>query len=397
MTGIAGLIRFDGGPIEPERAATLLDAIRFGGADTHDVWNEAGVALAASLRWTTPEAVGSQQPLRDRELILVFDGWLADPEAVARDLAACGEPPRARDDAAHVLAAYRAWGEDCVDRLDGEFAFCVWDDGRRRAFCARDRMGVRTFYYAADARQLLFSTDVAPILAAAGRAFALNLGAVADYLAGEQRSDVETLWQGVLRLPAATRMIVSGDVVKLERYWRPEEVAPLKLNGERDLVAAYRDVLFASVRQACRASAPVACEVSGGLDSSGVYCVAHALAERGALPAPGLRGYTLNFETDAAADEISFARSVGRHCRTTIAEFSPLAAGPDRVWTTPVGCATFPAIPRCSWASRCTARWPATAAAWSSPASAATSGWPAAATTTPRRSTACGSARSWRG
>ena len=345
MSGIAGLIRFDGGEVEPERAAALLAGIGFGGADTHDLWREGGVAFAASLRWTTPEAVGSSQPLRDGELVLVFDGWLANLEALARDLAARGFAPRARDDAAHVVAAYRAWGEACVDRLDGEFAFCVWDGARRRAFCARDRMGVRTFYYAADARQFLFATDVAPILAAAEGAFALNLDTVADYLAGESNCEVETLWQGVLRLPAATRMIVRGAPTAPERYWRPEEIAPLALSSERDLVAAYRDVLFESVRAACRAAAPVACEVSGGLDSSGVFCVGHALAERGALPTPELRGYTLNFETDAAANEIAYARSVGRHCRTTIAEVSPLAAAPERVFAYGRRLGDFPGYP----------------------------------------------------
>jgi asparagine synthase (glutamine-hydrolysing) len=333
MSGIAGWIRFDGGPIEPERAERLLSGLAFGGADTHEIWINENVAFAASLRWTTSEAVGSSQPLldADQQLALVFDGWLADPQALALELRGRGASPRTCDDAALVLAAYGAWGEACVDHFDGEFAFGVWDGARRRAFCARDRMGVRPFYYAWNERQFLFCTDVAPILAAAGRPFAANINAVADYLAGESPPDCETLWEGVLRLPAATRMVVDGDPPKPRRYWRPEQTPPLILKRERDYVAAYRDILFESVRRACRSRASVACEVSGGLDSSALYCVAHALDRRGALPAPGLLGYTLNFENDAGADEIAYARSVGRHCQTTIREVSPLTAGPGLV------------------------------------------------------------------
>ena len=347
MSGIAGWIRFDGGPIEPERAERLLAELAFGGADIHDVWTNENVAFAASLPWTTHEAVGSIQPLIDanRQLAMVFDGWLSDPQALAVELQGRGANPHTRKDAALVLAAYIAWGETCVDHFDGEFAFAIWDGARNRAICARDRMGIRPFYYAWNEQQLLFCTDVAPILAAAGRPFALNIDAVAGYLAGESPSNVETLWEGVLRLPAATHMAVDGDPPKPLRYWRPEQIPPLILKSERDYVAAYRDILFESVRRACRSRAPVACEVSGGLDSSALYCVAHALDRRGALPAPGLLGYTLNFENDAAADEIGYARSVGRHCETTIREVPPLTAGPDLVWDYAQRLRDFPGFP----------------------------------------------------
>jgi asparagine synthase (glutamine-hydrolysing) len=347
MSGIAGWIRFDGGPIEPERAERLLTGLAFGGADIHDVWTKENVAFAASLPWTTSEAAGSSQPLldADQDLALVFDGWLSDPQALARELRGRGASPRSRDDAALVLAAYGAWGEACVDHFDGEFAFGIWDGARKRAFCARDRMGVRPFYYAWIGRQFLFCTDVAPILAAAGRPFALNINTVADYLAGESRSDVETLWEGVLRLPAAHRVLVCGAGSSPERYWRPEQISPLILKSERDYIASYRDILFESVRRACRSLTPVACEVSGGLDSSALYCVAHALDRSGAGPSRGLLGYTLNFENDAAADEIGYARSVGRHCQTTIREVSPLAADPDLVWDHARRLRDFPGFP----------------------------------------------------
>jgi len=325
VSGIAGIIHFDGRPVEPGQVEAMTAAMHYRGPDGIDHWRRGNVALGQCMLRTTPESLEETQPLtnEDESLVLVMDGRVDNWEELRRELLGKGTVLRTRADAELVLRAYEVWGRECLPHIDGDFALVIWDARRHEAFCARDRMGNKPFVYHWIGKTLYFASEQQAILRQAPVVQVLNEDMVAEYLAAEWYSSTETLWQGVLRLEAAHSLTATASGSALKRYWAPDLQASLSFRNDEECAEHYRALLFDVVRRHSRASHPVACEVSGGLDSSAVFAVAETLRRQGQLPAPGLEGYTLDFSGDPDADEIDYCRAVGTHLGKAIHEITP--------------------------------------------------------------------------
>ena len=160
MSVIAGVIRFDGGPIEPRLIEKVTSAMHYRGPDGINHWVRGSVALGQCMLRTTPESVEETQPLanEDESLVLIMDGRVDNWEELRRELLGRGAKLRTRADAELALRAYETWGRDCLTHIDGDFALAIWDARRREAFCARDRVGVKPFYYQWNGRRLVFAS-----------------------------------------------------------------------------------------------------------------------------------------------------------------------------------------------------------------------------------------------
>ncbi|MBE0621755.1 MAG: hypothetical protein IH605_14270 [Burkholderiales bacterium] len=322
MSGIAGVIHFDGAPVEPGLVEAMTNAMAYRGPDGINHWARGSLALGQCMLHTTAESLEETQPLtnEDESLVLVIDGRADNWEELRRELLARGAVLRNRSDAELVLRAYETWGRKCVSRIEGDFALLIWDARRRVAFCARDRMGNKPFHYHWNGRTLAFASDLHPILALPWVEQVPNEGMLAEYLAGEWYSRDETLWRGILRLVAAHRMEVDVRGLRSEQYWEPDLCAAINYSTDQEYAEHYRELLFDSVRRLSRSHRPVAIEVSGGLDSSAVFCVAERLRRASRLPAPAVEGYTLAFSGDDGADELTCARAVGEYLGVPIHE-----------------------------------------------------------------------------
>lgn len=158
----------------------------------------------------------------------------------------------------------------------------------------------------------------------------LNVSKVAEHVAHNMISLEDTLWQDVMRLPPANAMWVTADGPRVFRYWLPPLDAPLRYSREEDYVEHYRELLADSVRRASRTHLPLGCEVSGGLDLSAVFAIAHRDLQAGRLPAPSLHGYTYSFPPGGPEDEIEFAEAVGQHLGVNIAKIKLFLPNIDR-------------------------------------------------------------------
>lgn len=326
MSGIAGIIHFDGAPVEPGLVEQMTAAMAYRGPDGINHWVKGPVALGQCMLRTTPESLEETQPLtnEDASLVLVMDGRVDNWEELRQELLGCGAVLRNRSDAELVLRAYECWGRECLKHIDGDFALVIWNARQRRAFCARDRMGNKPFLYHWDGRTLAFASDMRPILGLPWVERIPNEGMLAEFLADEWYSRDETLWSGILRLVAAHCMEVGSNGPKPEQYWEPDLWATLPYKTDQEYIEHYRELLFDRVRRLSRSHRPVAYEVSGGLDSSAVFCVAETLRRANRLPAPGIEGYTMAFTDDSEANEILYARAVGEHLGVSIHEIPPL-------------------------------------------------------------------------
>ena len=201
MSAIAGIVHFDGAPVAPGLIEKMTSAMAQRGPDGIDHRVQGSVALGQCMLRTTPESLEEHQPLgnEDGRLVLVMDGRVDNFEELRRELLARGALLRDRSDAELVLRAYEAWGEDCPDRIIGEFVFFIWDARRQCLFGARDAAGTRHFYYHAGKGWFAFASEIKGLLALGRIEPRLNESRLLDYLVEEFDRDDEigTFYQGM--------------------------------------------------------------------------------------------------------------------------------------------------------------------------------------------------------
>lgn len=348
MSGIAGIFHFDGQPVVPGQIEGMTAAMDYRGPDGITHWQQGNIALGHCMLQSTAESLEEKQPLTspDGSLVLVLDGRVDNWEALRAELLAAGSRLRTGADAELVLRAYEVWGERCLEHVDGDFAFVLWNARTRTLFCARDRFGNRQFHYHWHTNSFAFATDVHPLLALPWVPEIVDEDTVAEYLATEWITIDTTLWQDVKRLKPAHSLTVSDTGQRnFRKYWAPDPFATLPCKTDDDYIAYYRELFFDVVRRTLRSHKPLAIEVSGGLDSSAIFAAAVHLQREGRLAAPGLTGYTLDFRGDPDADEVDYALSVGEHLGVPIEIVPPTY--PELDWYVDVGrrFRTFPDLP----------------------------------------------------
>lgn len=329
MSGIAGIIRFDGGPIDPGLVRRMTNSMAHRGPDGIHHWTRGSVALGHCMLRTTPESLEEYQPLtnEDESLALVMHGTVDNWEELRNDLLSRGARLRTRADAELVLRAYEIWAEDCLAHIDGDFALAIWNHNKRELFAARDRIGHKPFNFYFDGKILAFASELQAILQLPWVRQIPNEGMIAEIISDEWMSRDETIWTGIHRIIAAHWIAFYAEGSRSACYWQPDISKPLAYKRDEDYFEHYRTLLVDIVRRQSRSHQPVACEVSGGLDSSAIFCIGEQLRQEARLPAPGLSGYTLAFQDDPTANEVSYARAVGEHVSLAITELAPASHG----------------------------------------------------------------------
>jgi asparagine synthase (glutamine-hydrolysing) len=330
MTGIAAI--FAPGPTRPAQPERMMAAMHERVHDASGIWLDAPFALGALVLHTTAESLEAAQPLasEDNALVLVMDGYLTNWEELRRDLLERGAILRNRSDGELVLRAYQFWGEDCANRLEGEFAIVIADGQRRRLFAMRDHQGLRPLYVHDDGSAVLIASDLAAIVAASSLKPQPNLDYLASIAAGQWYQRDATVWQGVERVPQAHWLVVEAGRRILQQYYAVPETMTLRYRREQDYVDHYREVLSDAVHRTARSHRTLAVAVSGGLDSSSIFCLADQLERDGCLPSAALQGYTMVGEPGSEAYELPFARAAASHCSRTLVEV-PLFR-PELAW-----------------------------------------------------------------
>jgi asparagine synthase (glutamine-hydrolysing) len=249
------------------------------------------------------------QPMgtEDGRCWVTYNGEIYNHVELRQELRDKGHRFRSASDTEVLLAAYREWGEDCVTRFNGMFAFAIWDGVRGRLVCARDRLGVKPFYYHWDGERFMFASEIKGLLAGGLRP-SPSPRAIYDYLDRGALDESEgTFFEGVRQLPPAHRLVVDGQRLALARYWDLPSGEPDRDEAPAETVARFCDLFRDAVRIRLRSDVPVGTCLSGGLDSSSIVCLAAALiAEDKAGP---LHAFSSCFE-EAAYDERRFIRPV---------------------------------------------------------------------------------------
>jgi asparagine synthase (glutamine-hydrolysing) len=278
MCGISGILRADGEPVPSGLVDAMVSTLRHRGPDGEGCYFAPGIAFGHTRLAIIDLSAASDQPFIDDEagIALSFNGEIYNYIELRQELKALGQKFRSTGDTEVLLRAYEQWGPECLSRLNGMFAFALWDNRNRRLLLARDRFGEKPLYIARGRNGLVFASEMKAILAIRPELREANRRAVYRYLArGDLDLDHESFFEGIESLPAAHYLLVDAmGHGKPVRYWAPTqmEVPARRVDAEE----RFRELLFDSVRIRLRSDVPVGSSLSGGIDSSSIVATIHA-------------------------------------------------------------------------------------------------------------------------
>ncbi len=274
MCGICGELRFDGQAPDPALLKRMLGRLARRGPD-HAGCFSAGPLLLGHRRLAIIDlSERSNQPMVDPELglVLVFNGTIYNYPELRRELLARGYRFFSDGDTEVILKAYAEWGERCVERFTGVFAFAVWDRDKHTLFLARDRLGVKPLYYShSDSRCFRFASSTQALLEAGDVDTSIDPVALHHQLSLHGVVPApRTILEGIRKLPPATTLSIDAQGQERQRtYWNLRATRPAEPHTEQDWLEAVHQSLIRAVRRRLDiADVPVGVLLSGGLDSS---------------------------------------------------------------------------------------------------------------------------------
>jgi len=313
MCGIAGI--FDSTARRTVDRALLegMNAAQFHrGPDEGGVHLEPGIGLA-HRRLSIIDVSTGQQPLfnEDGSVAVVFNGEIYNYQDLIPELTALGHSFRTRSDTEVIVHAWEAWGERCVERFRGMFAFALWDRNRDTLFLARDRLGVKPLYYALlEDGRLIFSSELKSLMAHGGFRSTLDPRAIEDYFAFGYIPEPRTIYLGVAKLPAGHTLTVhrGRDLPAPVQYWDARFTLDHRI-GVDDACEELHRRLRESVRLRMISEVPLGAFLSGGVDSSAVVATMAGLSDS------PVQTCSISF-ADPSFDESAYAREVAQRYRT---------------------------------------------------------------------------------
>lgn len=261
MSGIVGIYHLDNQPVDHEDLNSMATSLAHRGPDDVGIWQEGCVGLGHRMLWTTPESLGEKLPLAScsGELIITSDARIENREELIDTLNLHNYPPAKLTDSELILFAYKRWHCHCPEYLLGEFAFAIWDKGRRTLFCARDHFGVKPFYYCKVGQTFMFASEVKALLSLPDVPRKLNEVRIAAYLTTVMQSKTTTSYQGIFQLsPAQILTIKDYAEINLRSYWSLDpKYEELHLSSNQDYSDAFRKIFTEAVQCRLRSAFPI--------------------------------------------------------------------------------------------------------------------------------------------
>jgi asparagine synthase (glutamine-hydrolysing) len=322
VCGIAGLIDPAGAAVDREVVRAMTAALSRRGPDGAAYWFGRGVGLGHRRLKVIDLSDAAAQPMgnEDGAVQVVFNGEIYNFADLRAELIGHGHLFKSKSDTEVIVHGYEVWGDAVVDRLDGMFAFALWDARRRRLLAARDRMGKKPFYWAQVRRPaapalFAFGSELKALLPLPGLDRTISAPALARYLTFEYVPPPHAILTGVQKLDAGERLVLDlgrtpHAAPEVRRYWDLPFPAEQADWPAAEAAVELRQLLRRAVERRLVADVPLGAFLSGGLDSSTVVALMAELAG-----ADRIKTYSIGF-SDQSYDETSHARAVASYLRT---------------------------------------------------------------------------------
>lgn len=319
MCGICGIYYSDPSrPVDLDVLRGMCASLHHRGPDDEGIYVDGPIGLGMR-RLSIIDLAGGQQPIHneDRTTWVVYNGEMYNYQALTMRLAGLGHNFYTRSDTETVVHAYEEFGADCLEHLNGMFAFALWDSREHVLFLARDRTGIKPLYYTQTADGLLFGSELKAILAHPNVPRRVDPIALDQYLTFEYVPTPRTIFEGIHKLPPGHYLTLDAEgTLRVEQYWdmalEQSENAPPRRIAE--IEAELCDLLREVVEMEMISDVPVGVLLSGGIDSSAVAAMMTQVA-------PGnVSSFSITFD-DPSFDESSYARLVANHLGTRHHEY----------------------------------------------------------------------------
>lgn len=314
MCGICGVLY-----IEKDRyvnrsvVSEMCDTITHRGPDDVGIWVDKNVGMGMR-RLSIIDLNTGKQPIsnEDDTVWIVFNGEIYNHLELRRDLIAHGHKFKTMTDTEAILHAYEEYGEDCASKLNGMFAFAIYDLRANKLFIARDRIGIKPLYYYYDHNKLIFGSELKAILKADEIPKRIDLQALDNFLTFEYIPAPLSILQDVKKLLPGHSLTLSNNGLKIKKYWELN----FSLNGmvEGEIKQNIRELLADSVKIRLMSDVPLGAFLSGGIDSSSIVALMSQVMEQ------PVKTFSIGFE-DSTYNELNYARLIAKTFNTEHHEF----------------------------------------------------------------------------
>ncbi len=319
MCGIAGFVSTTPSPDGEAVLDRMTRAIAHRGPDDHTSYHDTSAWLGHQ-RLSIIDLAGGRQPMTSeaKTLWITYNGEIFNHASLRPELERAGHVYASRCDTETIIHAYEEYGPDCVAHFRGMFAFAIWDRARRTLFCARDRLGIKPFYYYSSDRVFAFASEIKALLEHPAISAELEPAVLGEYLAFGYVSEERTLFAGIRKLMPGHHLTVrmEGERIRLDtrQYWD----VPVPSHSGRDDAEWIRECrarLEETVGMRLMSDVPLGMFLSGGVDSSAIA----ALMKR--MVTGRVKTYAVGYR-EARFSELSYAAEVARHLDTEHREIS---------------------------------------------------------------------------
>ena len=286
MSAQFGRWNFDSKPVEPDYLASAESMLVPYGPDGRGLYREAGLSMLFRAFPTTAESLHETQPyVSGSGLVVTWDGRLDNREELLGEVGS-GSTARATD-VEIVAAAHEQWGTGCFSRLLGDWSVVIWNSKNHSVTLAKDFLGSRSLYYARGKAGIVWSTVLDPLLLLHRRSFSVEEEYVAGWFSLFPATHLSP-YSGIASVPPSCFVEVTSEACKVSKYWDFDPRKKVSCHSDGEYEEAFRVLFRRSVARRLRSHAPVLAELSGGMDSSAVVCMADAVLADGNAEAPRL-------------------------------------------------------------------------------------------------------------
>lgn len=308
MSAITGIFYRDGRSVAESQIKKMNDRLSHRGPDGSAIWCEGPVALGHQMLHTTPESLHETLPYEEDGLVITADARIDNRRELSEKLNI--EDKEEVSDSYFILKAYQEWGETCPEELLGDFAFAIWDKDKEQLFCARDHMGVKPFYYYSSDEIFVFGTEIKALLTLPEIPRKPNELKIAFYLIQVLTDKTLTFYDQIFSLTSANYLIIDNNTTNKQKYWELNPDLKIKLDSEEEYITEFRKIFSEAITCRLRSAFPVGFELSGGLDSSSVVCMAKNITKNSSAKQFAINTYSMVFKDIPQTDESYYIKKV---------------------------------------------------------------------------------------
>jgi asparagine synthase (glutamine-hydrolysing) len=304
MCGVAGVLHLDGAPASPVLLQRMTDAIAHRGPDGEGHFIDGAAGLGHRRLAIIDLTPASQQPMQssDGRFVISYNGEIYNFKELRVELVAAGYQFRSAGDTEVLLNAFAHWGRGALARLNGMFAFAIWDRKEQRLILARDRYGIKPLYYVFAGNTFLFGSEIKAILQHPAYRSDIDREALLEYMTFQNFFRSDTLFEGVTLLRAATMLSVApgASAETLDQYWDYEFSEPSETRSKESYLEELDHLFRQAVQRQLVSDVPIGSYLSGGMDSGSITAIA-------AKQLRELKSFTVGFDLNSASGmEIGF-------------------------------------------------------------------------------------------